>query len=80
MVGKHEKMINEGVTKVLEQHGGFDQTNINVIKTKIDNVLHPRIQEVDMKIKDEFSKFIDEKGIRPQIKKKRVEQLDTQIR
>jgi hypothetical protein len=50
MVKKHEEMINEGVTKVLDQHGGFDQTNINVIKTKIDNVLHPRIQEVDMRI------------------------------
>jgi hypothetical protein len=24
MVAKHEKMINEGVTKVLDQHGGFD--------------------------------------------------------
>jgi hypothetical protein len=50
MVTKYEKMIHEEVTKVLDQLGGFDQTNINVIKTKIDNVLHPRIQEVEMRI------------------------------
>jgi hypothetical protein len=43
MVAKHNQMIKEGVTKVLELHGGFDQTNINVIKTKIDNVLLPRM-------------------------------------
>ena len=50
MVEKHNKMIKEEVNKVLEQHGGFDQTNITVIKSKIDNVLHPRIQEVEMRI------------------------------
>ena len=42
--------------------------------------MFPRIQEVEMKIQDEFRKFIDEKGIHPQIKKRRVDQLDTQIR
>ena len=80
MVAKHEKMINDGVTYVLNQHQGFDQTNISVIKSKIDNVLKPRNQEVETRIMDVFRKFIDEKGIRPQIKKRRVEQLDTQIR
>jgi hypothetical protein len=40
----------------------------------------PRIQEVEKKIQDEFRKFIDEKGIHPQIKKRRAVQLDTQIR
>jgi hypothetical protein len=50
MVKKYEHMINEGVNKVLDQQGIFDQTNINEIKIKINNVLHPRIQEVEMRI------------------------------
>jgi polyhydroxyalkanoate synthesis regulator phasin len=47
---------------------------------KIDNVLLPRNQEVEMRIQDQFRKFIDEKGIRPQVKRRRVDQLETQIR
>ena len=35
-------MINEEVARVLDQHQGFDQTNINVIKHKIDDALNPR--------------------------------------
>jgi len=33
-----------------------------------------------MRIQDQFRKFIDEKGIRPQVKRRRVDQLETQIR
>jgi hypothetical protein len=44
---------------------------------KIDNVLLPRNQEVEMRIQDQFRKFIDEKGIRPQVKRRRVDQLET---
>ena len=42
MVANYEKIINDEVDKVLKQHGGFDQTNINVIKSKIDDVIYPR--------------------------------------
>jgi hypothetical protein len=45
----------------------------------IDNVLQPRIQEVENRIKGEFRKFIDEKQCSPKISKSRGEHLDRQI-
>ena len=42
MVDQHKTMIFEEVARVLVQHQGFDETNINVIKHKIDNALNPR--------------------------------------
>ena len=70
---QHEKMIHEEVAKVLDQHQGFDQTNINDIKHKIDDALNPRQREVESRIYDEFRKFTDDKGINPRLKKRRFE-------
>jgi hypothetical protein len=61
MMAKHEKMIQDSASKIFAQHLGIDQTNINVIKSKIDYVLHPKLQELEMKIKQEFDKFTHER-------------------
>jgi ERCC4-related helicase len=61
MVAKHEKMIQDAASKIFAQHQGFIQININDIKSKIDNVLHPKLQELEMKIKQEFDKYTNER-------------------
>ena len=73
-------MIEDGVNKVLEKHEGFNQININTLKNQIDDELSFGIRDVEARIKHEFLKFIEIKGIRPLTKQKRIAQLDTQIK
>ena len=74
---KYELMVSTEAKKILDQHKGFDQTSFTVIKIKIDNALQPKIKDVKFKLEDQFNKFVDEKGIRPQIKTKRMDYLET---
>ena len=39
MVDEHKTIILEEVARVVDQHSGLDQTNINVIKHLIDDAL-----------------------------------------
>ena len=73
-------MIQKIVDQILEQHKGFDQTNINEINKSIFELLKPELEDCETKIMDEFYKYIQDKKIRKEIKERREEQLATQIK
>ncbi len=73
-------MVEAEVRRVLDHYGGYDQTNVTIIKNKIDDALNPRMKEIEEKILDLFKRYSDDKGVQTNIKRKRLDQLSAQIR